>query len=170
MWEEATFGKKKYRQDTGETLYRRSLYIFWRRIVAPTMFFDNASRQQCTVKTSRTNTPLHSLLTLNETTYVESARHLAQRVLLDESLTTDEQRLQEICLRILGRLPEPAEVTILLRGRMRAERLYQSDAQAAHKLLAVGDSPAADLDVAQHASWTSTCLTVFNTDEALTRE
>ena len=170
VWEEATFGKKKYRQDTGEKLYRRSLYIFWRRIVAPTMFFDNASRQQCTVKTSRTNTPLHSLLTLNETTYVESARHLAQRVLLDESLTTDEQRLQEICLRILGRLPEPAEVTILLRGRMRAERLYQSDAQAAHKLLAVGDSPAADLDVAQHASWTSTCLTVFNTDEALTRE
>ncbi len=63
VWEEATFGNKKYTQDHGASLYRRSLYLFWRRIIAPTMFFDNASRQTCTVKALRTNTPLHALYT-----------------------------------------------------------------------------------------------------------
>ena len=59
VWEDATFGQIKFTQDHGEALYRRSLYIFWRRIVAPTVFFDVANRQNCTVKTGRTNTPLH---------------------------------------------------------------------------------------------------------------
>ena len=79
IWEEATFGNKRYQQDTGESLYRRSLYVFWRRIVGPTMFFDGANRQTCSVKTVITNTPLHALATLNDTTYVEAARALAQR-------------------------------------------------------------------------------------------
>ena len=74
VWEEATFGGKRYVQDHGEALYRRSLYTFWRRIVGPTMFFDNAARQVCTVNVFRTNTPLHALLTLNDVTYVEAAR------------------------------------------------------------------------------------------------
>ncbi len=79
VWEDASFGKKTYRRDSGEKLYRRSLYTFWRRIIAPTMFFDNATRQTCTVKEGRTNTPLHALQTLNNTAYVEAARALAQR-------------------------------------------------------------------------------------------
>src|SRR5438876_7092077 len=82
IWEEATFGKKSYKQDHGAALYRRSLYTFWRRIVGPTMFFDNASRQTCYVRAIRTNTPLHALTTLNDVQYVEAARALAQRVLL----------------------------------------------------------------------------------------
>ncbi|MCR9198389.1 MAG: PSD1 and planctomycete cytochrome C domain-containing protein [Planctomycetaceae bacterium] len=171
VWEEATFGKKKYTQDTGDKLYRRSLYIFWRRIVAPTMFFDNASRQQCTVKTSRTNTPLHTLLTLNETTYVESARHLAQRVLLDKALTTDERRLQAISLSVLGRNLGSEELQILLAGLQRSLRLYESDPAAAGDLLTVGESVRNDsLPAARHAAWASICLTLLNTDEALTRE
>ena len=66
IWEEATFGKKSYKQDHGDALYRRSLYTFWRRIVGPTMFFDNTSRQTCYVRAIRTNTPLHALTTLND--------------------------------------------------------------------------------------------------------
>lgn len=171
VWEEATFGKKKYRQDSGNKLYRRSLYIFWRRIVAPTMFFDNASRQQCTVKTSRTNTPLHTLLTLNETTYVESARHLAQRILQDDTLTSDRQRLQAISLTVLGRYLSDAEQRILAGGLQRSQQLYQSDAATAEQLLSVGESERdATLPPARHAAWAAVCLTLLNTDEALTRE
>src|SRR5207253_7534657 len=81
VWEEATFGNKRYQQDKGEALYRRSLYVFWRRIVGPTIFFDSANRQTCTVKNVITNTPLHALTTLNDTTYVEAARALAERAI-----------------------------------------------------------------------------------------
>src|SRR6185295_4761488 len=80
VWEDATFGNKSYRQDHGRNLYRRSLYTFWRRIIAPTVFFDSASRQTCTVKQARTNTPLHALITLNDITFVEAARVLADDV------------------------------------------------------------------------------------------
>src|SRR5262249_32473406 len=81
IWEEATFGTKRYQQDKGEALYRRSVYTFWRRIVGPTLFFDTAARQTCTVKQTRTNTPLHALTTLNDVTFVEAARVMAERVL-----------------------------------------------------------------------------------------
>ncbi|MEM9660172.1 MAG: DUF1553 domain-containing protein, partial [Planctomycetota bacterium] len=74
VWAEATFGKIKYAPDHGEDLYRRSLYVFWRRIVGPTMFFDAGKRQTCEVKPTRTNTPLHALTTLNEPGFVEAAR------------------------------------------------------------------------------------------------
>ncbi|MGB1674476.1 MAG: DUF1549 domain-containing protein, partial [Limisphaerales bacterium] len=63
VWEEATFGNKKYTMDDPSKRYRRSLYTFWRRIIAPTMFFDTASRQTCTVSIKRTNSPLHALAT-----------------------------------------------------------------------------------------------------------
>lgn len=103
VWEEATFGNRRYEQDHGDALYRRSLYTFWRRIIAPTMFFDNATRQTCTVKVLRTNTPLHALLTLNDVTFVEAARVLAERALLAENLD-DAARIDEVCRRLLARL------------------------------------------------------------------
>ena len=78
VWADATFGKTRYEVGHGEDLYRRSLYTFWRRIIGPTMFFDVAKRQTCEVRTMRTNTPMHALLTLNGTTYVEAARAMAQ--------------------------------------------------------------------------------------------
>ena len=74
VWEEATFGTKRYQQDHGEALYRRSLYTFWRRIVGPTEFFDSAPRQTCVVKPAAPTRRLHALTTLNDVTYVEAAR------------------------------------------------------------------------------------------------
>ncbi|HYT88445.1 MAG TPA: PSD1 and planctomycete cytochrome C domain-containing protein, partial [Gemmataceae bacterium] len=71
IWEEMSFGFIKYVQDKGEGLYRRSLYTFWRRSVGPTNLFDTAPRQVCTVRLPRTNTPLHALVLMNDTTYVE---------------------------------------------------------------------------------------------------
>lgn len=171
VWEEATFGKKKYQQGSGASLYRRSLYIFWRRIIAPTMFFDNASRQSCTVKTLRTNTPLHALLTFNETAYVEAARTLAEKLLTDVSLPTTEDRIERAFFCVLGRQPSTQEVRVLQRGLRRSTEQYTANLDAAKKLLTVGDSVRdATLDHAVHAAWTSACLMLLNMDETLNRE
>ena len=170
VWEEATFGKKKYQQDSGEKLYRRSLYTFWRRIIAPTMFFDNASRQTCTVKVLRTNTPLHALQTLNNTIYVESARTLAERTLQKE-LADDKQRIDYVFNRVLARPASPKEHSIFARGLDRTRSQFLDKSEAAEKLLAVGESERDDeLDTIEHAVWTTLCLSVLNLDETLNRE
>src|SRR5438270_13751538 len=105
--EDATFGKITFAQEHGEALYRRSLYIFWRRIVAPTVFFDVANRQNCTVKTGRTNTPLHALITMNDITFVEAARALAQRTLLAPG--DDVARIAVMFRRCTARQPTEGE-------------------------------------------------------------
>lgn len=170
VWAEPTFGRKKHTPSGGDSLYRRSLYIFWRRIVAPTVFFDNASRQTCMVKTLRTNTPMHALLTLNETTYVESARTLAQQLLVDESLN-DEARLNVAYRRIVCREIMPEETTVLLQGLQRSREEFEADTDSALALLSVGDSKRdATRNIADHAAWTSLILAILNLDEALTRE
>ncbi len=115
IWEEASFGKKQYKQDEGEKLYRRSLYTYWRRIIAPTMFFDNASRQNCTVKSSRTNTPLHALQTLNNVAYVEAARVLAEAS-LKADIDSDADRIDFVTRRTIARPASDAEKEVLLRG------------------------------------------------------
>ncbi len=171
VWEEATFGNKKYSQDHGESLYRRSLYIFWRRIVGPTMFFDNATRQTCTVRVLRTNTPLHSLLTLNETTYVEAARVLAERLLLDHPSESDADRVRRVFEQVVCRPPIEEETQILTGGLERSRAHFQDNVAAAEQLLKVGDSVRnAQLAPAEHAAWTTLCLAVLNLDETLTRE
>jgi hypothetical protein len=170
VWEEATFGKKKYKRDHGAALYRRSLYTFWRRIIAPTMFFDNASRQVCTVQISRTNTPLQALYTFNDVTFVEAARALAEAALLRTELS-DAERVDFIFRRLLARAAKPEETKILLAGLNRSRGAFAADLGAAKKLLAMGESPRCEkLSDVEHASWTSLCLAVFNLDETLTKE
>jgi hypothetical protein len=169
VWEEATFGNKRYEPDTGASLYRRSMYTFWRRIVGPTMFFDSAARQVCTVKQVRTNTPLHSLVTLNDVTYVEAARALAERVIADAA--TDEARIEAIFRRVLARPPQPQESSVLSAALSQLKQKYQADAAAAEKLLKTGQSPRNEkLDPAEHAAWTALASAILNLDEALTKE
>lgn len=170
VWEETTFGRKQYEQDHGDALFRRSLYTFWRRIIAPTMFFDNATRQTCTVKSFRTNTPLHALLTLNDVTFVESARALAEHVLMAE-IADDTGRLDAVCRRLLARRATDSEKTILLAAVSRSRGEFQADPDAVMKLLAIGESKRNEqLDSIEHAVWTSLALAVMNLDEALTKE
>jgi cytochrome c553 len=170
VWEEATFGNKKYVQDQGDALFRRSLYTFWRRIIAPTMFFDNASRQTCTVKMYRTNTPLHSLLTLNDVTFVEAARSLAENVLMT-SMVNDEDRIDDVFRRLLARGATEHEKKILMAAIDRSRQEFQAEPEAATKLLAIGESQRSeDLDAVEHAAWTSLALAVMNLDETLTKE
>jgi hypothetical protein len=169
VWEEATFGQKRYEPDHGDALYRRSLYIFWRRIIGPTLFFDTPSRSVCTVKPMRTNTPLQALTTLNDVTYVEAARALAEKIL--NGIARDEERLDALFRRVLGRPISEKERKILSEGVARGRRQFADDRESALKLLAVGESKRDEkLDVAEHAAWTSVCLTVLNLDETLTKE
>lgn len=168
IWEEATFGNKRYVQDRGEALYRRSLYVFWRRIVGPTMFFDSANRQTCSVKTTTTNTPLHALVTLNDITYVEAARALAQLAM--EKNGTDAERLTFAFRRILARKPTDAEAKVLIGALAKQRKLFTEDKDAARKLLKVGDSLRNEkLDAVDHAALAVVCLMMLNLDESLNK-
>ena len=170
IWEEATFGRIGYQQDTGESLYRRSLYQFWRRIVGPTLFFDVATRQTCQVKVARTNTPLHALVTLNDVTFVEAARTLAQRVLLGPA-TDDASRLSEAFRRSTSRAPKPTELAILTIRLQGLRAAFAKDEAAARKLIAVGESKASDkIPPAELAAFTSLATLLLNLDETISKE
>ncbi len=169
VWAEATFGKMRYSQDKGEKLYRRSLYTFWRRIIGPTIFFDTAKRQTCEVRKILTNTPLHALATLNDVTYVEAARALAQRVL--EKAGPEPTARVTMAFRLATcRRPDAAELKILLGRLAILKKQYSADPGEATKLLSVGDSPRnAKLDAIEHAAYAGLCSLVLNLDEVLTK-
>jgi hypothetical protein len=170
VWEEATFGKITYEPGKGEDLYRRSLYTFWRRIVGPTNLFDTASRQTCTVRQTRTNTPLHALTLLNDVTYVEASRAFAQRVLKEGGLTTGS-RLDHAYRLALARRATAAERQVLTARLTVLLARYRSDREAAGKLLSAGESPRDErLDAAELAAWTALCSLILNLDETVTRE
>jgi hypothetical protein len=166
IWEEATFGKKTYVQDHGDALYRRTLYVFWRRIVGPTMLFDNSTRQVCAVKATRTNTPLHALVTLNDTTFVEAARVLAEKVLISPG--DDSQHLQRAFHIVTNRDAKGEELAVL---QKQLAKLRPQAAQDAARLLKVGEHKSdPKLNSAEHAAWTSLCLMLLNLDEVVTKE
>ncbi len=168
IWEEATFGKKSYQQDHGESLYRRSLYTFWRRIVGPTMFFDNAARQTCSVAPVRTNTPLHALATLNDVTYVEAARALAERIMLASS--TDASRIETAFRLATSRRVSDDERAILLNRLTLIRRHFSEHASEAEKLLSSGESPRNPaLDAVEQAAMMTLCQLILNLDEALSK-
>ncbi len=168
VWEETTFGNKRYKQDHGEALYRRSLYVFWRRIIGPTMFFDTQSRSSCVVKPTRTNTPLHALATLNDPTYVEAARALAERAL---EAKDDGARLDLAFRRVLARPPREEERQVLLAAVERLRREYAARPEDARKLLKVGESKRNEsIDPVEHAAWASLGLALLNLDETVTKE
>jgi len=169
VWAEATFGKIRYQPDKGDALYRRSLYIFWRRIVGPTMLFDGGKRQTCEVKPTLTNTPLHALTTLNETTYVESARAMAQRVM--RTAQTPQDRVILAFRLVAARKPDASELAVLMRRLDILRDVYAGDVAAANKVLQVGASPRDErLDPAEHAAYASLCLLLLNLDEVISKE
>lgn len=169
IWEEASFGKKRYRRDSGDQLYRRSLYTFWRRIIAPPAFFDNAGRQTCSVKPFRTNTPLHALYLLNDVTFVEASRVIAETV-LKKYPANDIARLEFVFKRLLSRLPNEHERKILFSRLTRSRKSYTADPKAAESFISIGaHARDASLNPVEHASWTALTLAVLNLDETVTK-
>ncbi|MEP3208094.1 MAG: PSD1 and planctomycete cytochrome C domain-containing protein [Maribacter sp.] len=169
IWDEATFGFIKYKQDTGEKLYRRSLYTFWRRIVGPTFLFDNASRQVCTVRSLKTNTPLHALTTLNDITFTESSRVMAERI-LNHSLD-DKKRIQFAFELVSSRSPSSDEINILHNRLASLRKTYSEDITAAKEITSIGEFRTnRDLDLADHAAYSVLSSLLLNLDETITRQ
>ena len=169
IWAEATFGKKRFQQDKGKALYRRSLYTYWRRIIGPTMFFDMAKRQVCEVKPLRTNTPMHALTVMNDVTYVEAGRALADIILRDAK--NDEARLRLAAQRVLGRNPSAEELTVLKHSLERGVASFTEDPEAARRFLSHGDSkPQSEVLPVTRAAWAALCLNLLNLDETLNKE
>lgn len=162
---------RDYRQDSGESLYRRSLYTFWKRAAPPASMeiFNAPSREVCTVQRERTNTPLQSLVTLNGPEFIESARHLAQSV-LKEGGATDDSRLELLAKRLLAR-PLGAEEAAVARASLQGLlEYYRAHPDEARRLLAVGESkPDPALDAALVAGWTMLANELMNLDEVLNK-
>jgi hypothetical protein len=170
LWKE--LADKEYHPDKGENLYRRSLYTFWKRTVAPPAMitFDAAGRETCVVRETRTNTPLQALTLMNEVTYVEASRLLAQRV-LHEAGPTPEQRLTLAFRLLTARPPRPTELKLLLADLEEHRVHYRRDPQAALKLLAVGEAQRDEkLDAAELAAYTAVANLILNLDETITKE
>ena len=170
IWSDLSLGKIKYEQDHGENLYRRTLYTFWRRASAPTMLFDVATRQVCKVRTSRTNTPLHALVLMNDDTYVEASRKLAERVML-EGGTSDEDRLAYGFRLATCRHATAAEQSVLLDVLNKVRADYATGAERVNALLSRGESPVNDkLDRSELASFAAVMNMILNLDEVVTKE
>lgn len=173
IWEDVAMKESTtrfYRMDSGENLYRRSLYTLWKRTAPPpAMDLLNApSREVSCVRRDRTNTPLQALVTLNDPLFVEASRQLAARALTAAS--GFEPRLDEISLRLAGRRFAREERTVVRRTLDAALTSYRRDPTAAAKLLRVGQSPVpAGLDAAELAAWTLVASQVMNLDESLTK-
>jgi len=172
IWESLAITKERdftYPASHGSDLYRRSLYTFWRRTVAPANMFDAANRRTCTVRASQTSTPLHALTTLNDPTWVEAARVLAERVMQAED--NSPARLRQAFRLVVGCGPDDDALTALVAALERQTAIYQQDPELAAALLEVGESPRNEgLTVTDHAALTAVCLGILNLDEALTRE
>ena len=169
VWEEATFGKIKYQQDHGDALYRRTLYTFWRRIVGPTMLFDNANRQTCEVKSARTNTPLHALTTLNDITFMEAARVMAARVI--HLGNSDRERLSAAFELATSRPPAEDEISILTKRLAKLQLEYSKSTSEAKSIISIGEFPLEqNANSTNYASYTAICSMLLNLDETITRQ
>lgn len=164
--------KATYQQGSGDDLHRRSLYTYWKRSVPhPGMLlFDAPFRETCALRRSRSNTPLQALNLMNDPTYVEAARFLAQRM-IKEGGTSIESRLTHGFRLLLGRNPSPQELQVLAAAVERSTKDFTKDAEAAKQLLSFGGAKTDDkLSPAELAAYTTVASTLINLDETITKE
>jgi hypothetical protein len=172
LWQELIMQDMYYVQSKGEDLYRRSLYTFWKRTVAPPMManFDSALRESCTVRENRTNTPLQALNLMNDVTFIEAARFVGQRM-MREAGADPNARLAYGFRLITSRNPTAAE-TAVLRGNLQYHLDYfAGQPERVKAYLSQGDSPPdPKLDARELAAYASVASLMFNLDEAITKE
>ena len=159
----------EFQQDSGNDLYRRSLYTFWKRTSPPPAMaaFNAPTREQCTVRRERTNTPLQALVMMNDTQYVEAARHLAWNTL--QKTDDDRSRAAQMLATVLARPAAQADVDDMTAAAAEFRRIFENDSEAATKLIQTGDSKAdtaADsAQVVELAAWTMVANTIMNRDD-----
>jgi hypothetical protein len=174
LWEELAggAGEGPYVQDKGPNLYRRSLYIYRKRTVPhPELAtMDAGSREICQVKRARTNTPLQALALMNDVTYVEAARRLAQ-LMLSEGGATTKDRIDFAFRRAVARRPTSSELQVLERGLERYRKAFGADPESAKRFIGHGDSPVDDKkDPVELAAYAATAEVILNLDETITKE
>jgi len=176
IWEEISrgeiFSAQVYKESQGEDLYRRGMYWFWKRTAPPASLstFDAPDREKCVVRRSVTNTPLQALTLLNDPTYIEAARVLAQNV-LREAGGDPSKRLMLAFRRVTGRIPDAREANILSELAAKQMARYARDAKGAQALISIGETPVdKKLPVTELAAWTNVATVLLNMDEAITKE
>ncbi len=162
---------RRYQRDLGESLYRRSLYTFWKRAAPPAVLdiFNAPSRETCTVRRERTNTPLQALATMNDPQFVEAARKLAETA-LEQSQNDAKKAMAFITKRVLAREPRGSESEVLRDALSQFQTFYKAHPEEARKLIGVGESkPSSALDPSQLAAVTLVANQILNLDEALNK-
>ncbi len=172
VWESLAITRERdftYPASKGSDLYRRSLYTFWRRTIAPLNMFDSSQRQSCKVRSVQTNLPLHALTMLNDPTWVEAGRVLAQRTWSECS--GDAARLQRMFLRVVSRMPDEESLRALETLLDKQRKAFSADPAAARAYLAIGErTPDTQLDPVELAAWSRVGLGIYNLHEAMCRE
>ena len=178
LWEELSsrtdsdnFSAQKFVQDHGENLYRRTMYTFWKRTSPPPSLttFDAPDREKCTVNRDRTNTPLQALVLMNDPTYVEAARKLAERM-MTEGGAAPAERVAFAFRLATARMPSENETKSLVTLFEKQRARFASAPEQATALLSIGESPRNEkLDAAELAAWTSVASTILNLDETVTK-
>jgi hypothetical protein len=169
-WRHLNFPPREWANDSGANLYRRGLYTFWcRTFLHPSLqAFDATSREECTAERPRSNTPQQALVLLNDLTYVEAARVLAERTV--KHAGDSAARLSYAFQQVLQREPTDAERPIFLELAEAERQRYAADEAAARELLTNGAAPpAADASPADIAAWTAVCRVLLNLHETITR-
>lgn len=161
----------KYTQDHGEALYRRSLYLFWKRTAPPPSMttFDAPSREQCRARRERTNTPLQAMVTLNDPQYFEAARHLGHRM-LRQGGAEPVDRLRYGFRLATARWPDERECAVLAESLATQRAHFEQAPEAAKLVVAVGESSVPDdFPAPELAAYTMVANLLLNMDEVLTR-
>ena len=179
VWADITMGRFKYKPSQGDAQFRRTVYTFWRRSAAPAFLFDNAKRRVCQVTTPITNTPLHALTLMNDLTYLESSRVLAQNAAT--AFTTRPEQINYIYEHLLSRRPNKAELGVILMQLDALEVFYRSNPEQARRYLRHGQpesiptfakwgTTTGEQNATSLAALSSITSMVMNLDETITRE
>ena len=174
IWESVAFtssNTSKFMQDKGDALYRRSMYTFWKRTAPPPSMttFDAPSRETCTVRRPRTNTPLQALAMMNDDQYVEASRHFARRI-MREGGAKPEDRISFAFRLATARVPTADEIKVIAAVYQGQLADFQKDRKKATDLLSVGESPRDEsLDPVELAAWTMIANLILNLDETETK-
>ena len=166
------FSNNTYKRDKGENLYRRSLSTYWRRTIPPPTManFNAAERDVCLVRKEKTNTPLQALTMMNNVTFVEASRFMAERMTLEGGPET-KGKLSHGFRLVIGRRPTSREMSSLVRAFGKFHEHYTAFGASAEELLQVGEKARdASIDPAEHAAMTMVASLILNLDEAMTKE
>lgn len=170
-WSYMNFPTREWYHDKAEGLYRRGLYTYWcRTFLHPALLaLDASTREECTAERPRSSTPLQALVLLNDPEYVEAARVFAERIIREGGADT-AARVRWAYRRALSRNPRPEETRLLEALFSRHESEFRSSAEAARKLIGIGETPVqSDLRPAELAAWTSVARVLLNLHETITR-